>query len=286
MADDQFDPIPLLQQISDIDRKTAELRAMAERTSLVDAAAAFANTRQAWSSAVRSADASDLDRVEVLWGAFGDARDILLFVAESITDVPVPPRMVSEADAYQLLRIRNIVDEDARARHGDLPGEPSWGVIADCVLGHASQHRQAREIMGVPEQFTLDQHVSEISRYLRGFEASRVNIGHWDTHPELPLDLLAREVVAQAERWRIDAEHYRGEASNATAKQVESLSAEVARLTGEVAATQAEAKRQIDRALLERNAAVASRDAIKAQVDDLREFVRRAGGARRQVTRG
>jgi len=37
------------------------------------------------------------------------------------------------AEALELKRIRNIVDVDARKRHGDREGEPSWGVIADCV---------------------------------------------------------------------------------------------------------------------------------------------------------
>lgn len=225
-------------------------------------------------------------------------------------------------EALELKRIRSIVDEDARKRHGDREGEPSWGVIADCVLAHVSQHRQAREILDVPEQFTLDQYVSilgaeaqqaneivevrqvleamlgrtpdparstsqlarevvvqaerwqgecaslqefnrahirdreracavrdvaverhrvleqsvaETNQYLRDFETGLVNAGKWDTHPELPLNLLAREVVAQAERWRIDAEYYQGE----------------------VAATRAEAKRQI--AALERRASGRSR---------------------------
>ncbi len=148
-------------------------------------------------------------------------------------------------DALELKRIRSIVDEDARKRHEAREGEPSWGVIADCVLAHVSQHRQARKSLDVPEQVTLDQYVAETSQYLRVFETSLVNAGKWDPYPELPLNLLAREIVAQAERWRIDAEHYRGEASNATATMVESLSVEVARLTGEVAATRAEAVRQI-----------------------------------------
>lgn len=148
-------------------------------------------------------------------------------------------------EASEIKRIRNIVDEDARKRHGNREGEPSWGVIADCVLAHVSQHRQARKSLDVPEQVTLDQYVAETSQYLRVFETSLVNAGKWDPYPELPLNLLAREIVAQAERWRIDAEHYRGEASNATATMVESLSVEVARLTGEVAATRAEAVRQI-----------------------------------------
>lgn len=263
---------------------------------------------------------------------------------------------VAEVDAvagpaFELRRIRAIVEDDARKRHGDREGEPSWGVIADCVLGHASQHRQARQILGVPETVTLDQYVtmlaarcqsaernledtcaplaerlrliralrtigwpvsyepepwaermaSEISRlrhvmkdvsgesslgavidcvlalveqHRQAREILRVpgdttidqHVSMLDseniatrqilegmlrgrTADARPTSQLAREVVAQAERWRIDAEHYRGEASNATAKQVESLSAEVARLTGEVAATRAEAKRQIDAAI-------------------------------------
>lgn len=156
-------------------------------------------------------------------------------------------------DAFELRRIRAIVEDDARKRHGDRDGEPSWGVIADCVLSHVSQHRQAREELGVPEHVTLDQYVAETSRCLRDFETSLVSAGKWSTYPNRQLNQLAREIVAQAERWRIDAEHYRGEASNTTAQQVEALSAEVARLTGEVAATRAEAKRQIER--LEENLA-------------------------------
>jgi hypothetical protein len=117
-------------------------------------------------------------------------------------------------EALELKRIRNIVDVDARKRHGDRDGEPSWAVIADCVLAHVSQHRQAREILDVPEGFTLDQYASML-----GAEAEQANeivevrqvleamLGR-TSDPARSTSQLAREVVAQAERWRLDAEHY------------------------------------------------------------------------------
>lgn len=80
--------------------------------------------------------------------------------------VEPPPREFSEHDAYALRRIRAIVREDALERHGDRPGEPSWDVIADCVLANACQHRQAREILKTPQSLTLDQHATMISQQL------------------------------------------------------------------------------------------------------------------------
>lgn len=105
-------------------------------------------------------------------------------------------------DALELRRIRAIVEDDARKRHGDREGEPSWGVIADCVLGHASQHRQAREILGVAENVTLDQGLSELRQVLWAFEASLVSSGEWSTCPSRAMGALIRAVVAQAEQWR------------------------------------------------------------------------------------
>jgi len=87
---------------------------------------------------------------------------------------------------------------------------------------HVSQHRQAREILDVPEGFTLDQYASML-----GAEAEQANelvevrqvleamLGRTSDSAR-STNQLAREVVAQAERWRIDAEHCRGEACNAT----------------------------------------------------------------------
>lgn len=112
---------------------------------------------------------------------------------------------VVAGDAFELRRIRAIVEDDARKRHGDREGEPSWGVIADCVLGHASQHRQAREILGVAENVTLDQGLSELRQVLWAFEASLVSSGEWSTYPSRTMGTmgtLARAVIAQAEQWR------------------------------------------------------------------------------------
>ncbi len=139
----------------------------------------------------------------------------LLKLAMSRGAFSAPPRTVSEADAYQLVRIRNIVNEDARARHGDLPGDPSWGVVADSVLAHASQHRLAREILKVPKNRTLDQHVSLLRRAddleadmlaLRGayLEAAGTNA----TLVEL-VGAVRRGADPEVERLRIEVQHYR-----------------------------------------------------------------------------
>lgn len=162
----------------------------------------------------------------------------LLRLAMSRGAFSVPPRTVSEADAYQLLRIRNIVNEDARARHGDLPGEPSWGVVADSVLAHASQHRLAREILKVPKNRTLDQHVSLLRRAddleadmlaLRGayLEAAGTNA----TLVEL-VGAVRRGADPEVERLRIEVQHYR---EMGAAKRSEGI----ARLTVEMAAASA-----------------------------------------------
>ena len=150
-------------------------------------------------------------------------------------------------EASEIKRIRNIVDEDARKRHGNREGEPSWGVIADCVLAHVSQHRQAREILDVPEQFTLDQYVSMLGDSAELVETRQVLEAMQGRTPDPARSTIqvAREVVAQAERWRINAGYYEGEAKSLTALRVQQLADEVARLTGEVAATRAEAARQI-----------------------------------------
>lgn len=137
---------------------------------------------------------------------------------------------------------QQIASEDASSPAGELLPECS-ACGETCHWNDEADRDDSDSILCNP---CAQRIASETSQYLRDFEASLVSAGKWDAQPELPLNLLAREIVAQAERWRIDAEHYRSEASNATATMVESLSAEVAQLTGEVAATRAEANRQIE----------------------------------------
>lgn len=112
-----------------------------------------------------------------------------------------------------------------RIRHGDREGEPSWGVIADCVLAHVSQHRQAQKILDVPDHVTLDQAATVVRGVVDDAAATRLileaSLGRIPD-PARSTVQLAREVVDQTERWRVDAEHYRSEASNATSRQVES----------------------------------------------------------------
>lgn len=169
MADDEFDPTSLLQQIFEIDRKMDGLKDLARRTSLADAAVAVSVARKNWASHVISNESierieGELERCDTLRHILDDARIVLLEVAERCMEASVPPAMFSERDAYELLRIRAIVREEASIRHGDLPGEPSWGVVADSVLAHTSQHRLARDLLKVPANLTLDQHVSLLLR--------------------------------------------------------------------------------------------------------------------------
>lgn len=82
-------------------------------------------------------------------------------------------------------------------------GEPDRLAVAvgDACLAFAKDLREinARYMVRIKR---LEVAADETSQYLRDFEASLVSAGRWDAQPELPLNLLAREIVAQAERWR------------------------------------------------------------------------------------
>ena len=88
-------------------------------------------------------------------------------------------------------------------------------MVADSVLAHASQHRLAREILKVPKNRTLDQHVSLLRRAddleadmlaLRGayLEAAGTNA----TLVEL-VGAVRRGADPEVERLRIEVQHYR-----------------------------------------------------------------------------
>lgn len=205
MADDKFDPTSLLKQIFEIDRKMDGLKELARRTSLADAAVAVSVAHKNWAEfsfePIDGLSRDDVaDHCDMLRHILDDARIVLLEVAERCTEGSVPPTMFSERDAYELLRIRTIVREEASIRHGDLPGEPSWGVVADSVLAHASQHRLARDRLKVPADLTLDQHVGLLLRrpmlYRRIAEQARedLTIAFASTHrkriAELELEIV------------------------------------------------------------------------------------------------